>query len=58
MTAWCLNHTVYLMTATATVLYRTPEKIFSAADRGEKVTIRRGKSEYILSKKTKAHALI
>ena len=45
------------MTATATILYRTPEKVFSAADRGEKVTIRRGKSEYILSKKTKAHSL-
>jgi hypothetical protein len=39
------------MTATATILYRTPERIFSAADRGEKVTIRRGKSEYILTKK-------
>lgn len=45
------------MTATATILYRTPEKVFSAADRGEKVTIRRGKTEYILSRKTKAHAL-
>lgn len=45
------------MTATATILYRTPEKVFSAADRGEKVTIRRGKSEYILSRKTKNHAL-
>lgn len=45
------------MTATATILYRTPEKVFSAADRGEKVTIRRGRSEYILSKKTKTRAL-
>jgi hypothetical protein len=41
------------MTANATILYRTPERIFSAADRGEKVTIRRGKSEYILTKKSK-----
>ena len=40
------------MTATATILYRSPERIFSAADRGEKVTIRRGKSEYLLTKKT------
>jgi hypothetical protein len=45
------------MTATATILYRSPERIFSAADRGEKVTIRRGKSEYILTKKTGQGAL-
>ena len=57
LTARAFNHIIYLMTATATILYRTPEKIFSAADRGEKVTIRRGKSEYILSKKARAHAL-
>ena len=57
LTGRAFNHIIYLMTATATVLYRTPEKIFSAADRGEKVTIRRGKSEYILSKKNKTHAL-
>ena len=57
MTRWRFNHTVYLMTATATILYRTPERIFSAADRGEKVTIRRGKSEYILTKKTGQGAL-
>jgi hypothetical protein len=50
-------HTFYLMTATATILYRTPERIFSAADRGEKVTIRRGRSEYILTKKSGAGAL-
>lgn|GEM_PF-1024039 len=50
-------HTFYLMTATATILYRTPERIFSAADRGEEVTIRRGKSEYILIKKSGAGAL-
>jgi hypothetical protein len=41
------------MTATATILYRTPEKIFSAADRGEKVIIRRGKAEYVLAKRIK-----
>lgn len=45
------------MTATATLLYRSPERIFSAADRGEKVTIRRGKSEYVLTKKTRPGAL-
>ncbi len=45
------------MTATATILYRSPDRIFSAADRGEKVIIRRGKSEYILSKKNGAGAL-
>ncbi|HEY5234006.1 MAG TPA: hypothetical protein VIK35_10785 [Verrucomicrobiae bacterium] len=45
------------MTATATALYRSPERVFSAADRGEKVTIRRGKSEYILSKKNQTGAL-
>ena len=45
-------HTFYLMTATATILYRTPERVFSATYRGEKVTIRRGKSEYILTKKS------
>jgi len=50
-------HIIYLMTATATVLYRTPERIFSAADRGEAVTIRRGKSEYVLTKKTGPGAL-
>jgi len=52
-----LYHTIYLMTATATILYRTPERIFSAADRGEKVTIRRGKSEYVLTRKTGQAAL-
>jgi hypothetical protein len=46
------NHIIYLMTATATILYRTPEKVFAAADRGEKVIIRRGKSEYVLTKKS------
>ena len=45
------------MTATATILYRTPERIFSAADRGEKVTIRRGKSEYVLTKKNRVGTL-
>jgi len=45
------------MTATATILYRTPERVFSAADRGEKVTIRRGKSEYVLTKKPGQGAL-
>jgi hypothetical protein len=46
-----IYHIIYLMNATATVLYRSPERVFSAADRGEKVTIRRGKSEYILTRK-------
>jgi hypothetical protein len=50
-------HIVYLMTATATILYRSPERVFSAADRGEKVTIRRGKSEYVLTKKSGTGAL-
>ncbi len=50
--AVAFHHIIYLMTANATILYRTPERIFSAADRGEKVTIRRGKSEYILTKKS------
>lgn len=45
------------MTANATILYRSPERIFSAADRGEKVTIRRGKAEYILIKKSGTGAL-
>lgn len=45
------------MTATATILYRSPERVFSAADRGERVTIRRGKFEYILTKKTGQGAL-
>jgi hypothetical protein len=45
------------MNATATVLYRSPERVFSAADRGEKVTIRRGKSEYVLTRKTGQGAL-
>ena len=44
-------HMIYLMTATATILYRSPERIFSAADRGEKVIIRRGKTEYVLTRK-------
>jgi hypothetical protein len=57
LTGQQFNHTVYLMTATATILYRSPERIFSAADRGEKVTIRRGKSEYVLTKKTGQGAL-
>jgi len=52
-----INHIIYLMTATATLLYRTPERVFSAADRGEKVIIRRGKSEYILTKKSGTGAL-
>jgi hypothetical protein len=46
-----IYHTIYLMNATATVLYRSPERVFSAADRGEEVTIRRGKSEYVLTRK-------
>jgi hypothetical protein len=45
------------MNATVTALYRTPERIFAAADRGEKVTIRRGKSEYVLTKKSGSGAL-
>jgi hypothetical protein len=45
------------MTATATILYRSPERIFSAADRGEKVTIRRGKAEYVLMRKTRPGSL-
>ena len=36
---------------------RTPERIFSAADGGEKVTIRRGKSGYVLTGKTGQAAL-
>ena len=51
------NHIVCLMIATATILYRTPEKVFSAADRGEKATIGRGRSEYLLSQKGKTEAL-
>jgi hypothetical protein len=57
LTAGFLHHTIYLMTATATILYRSPERVFSAADRGEKVTIRRGKSEYVLTKKSGQGAL-
>src|ERR1035441_4869049 len=57
LTAGLLHHTIYLMTATATILYRSPERVFSAADRGEKVTIRRGKSEYVLTKKSGQGAL-
>jgi hypothetical protein len=57
LTPQSINHIIYLMIATATILYRSPERVFSAADRGEKVTIRRGKAEYILTKKTGQGAL-
>jgi hypothetical protein len=57
LTRLALNHIIYLMTATATILYRTPQRVFSAADRGEKVIIRRGKSEYVLTKKSGTGAL-
>ena len=39
------------MKANATLLYRKPDQVFSAADRGETVTIRRGRSEYLLARK-------
>lgn len=45
------NHIIYLMTANATVLYRQPERVFAAADRGETVIIRRNRSEYLLTRK-------
>jgi hypothetical protein len=51
LTALRYNHTFYLMTAKATVLYRNPEVIFAAADRGETVTICRNRAEYTLIRK-------
>src|SRR5262245_7409106 len=45
------HHTFYLMNANATTLYRSPDRIFAAADRGETVVIRRRRSEYVLTRK-------
>jgi hypothetical protein len=45
------------MNASATLLYRSPERIFAAADRGEPVIIRRRRSEYVLTRKPGAKAL-
>ena len=39
------------MNIKATLLYRSPEQIFAAADRGEAVVIRRKRSEYLLTRK-------
>jgi hypothetical protein len=39
------------MYANATALYRSPERIFAAADRGETVVIRRRRAEYLLMRK-------
>ena len=39
------------MNAVATVLYRSPDRVFNAADRGEVVTIRRKGKEYLLTRK-------
>ncbi len=39
------------MKANATALYRSPDRIFAAADRGETVVISRGRSEYLLTRK-------
>jgi hypothetical protein len=46
-----------MINTVATDLYRAPSRIFEAADRGEPVTIRRKGREYVLTRKTKAHAL-
>lgn len=45
------------MHANATLLYRNPDRVFSAADRGETVIIRRGRAEYVLSRKPDMGAL-
>jgi hypothetical protein len=45
------------MTAKATVLYRNPEKVFAAADRGETVTICRKRAEYTLVRKKNGKGL-
>ena len=47
----------YLMIANATTLYRSPERIFAAADRGESVVIRRRRVEYILVRKASSKRL-
>jgi hypothetical protein len=52
-----MNHTFCLMNASATTLYRSPERIFAAADRGETVVIRRRHSEYLLTRKPGANKL-
>ncbi|MFN3408076.1 MAG: hypothetical protein ACK45B_03710 [Limisphaerales bacterium] len=46
-----------MMEALATTLYRNPNRVFDAADRGETVTIRRKGREYLLTRKTASHAL-
>ena len=51
------HRTFYLMNANATSLYRFPERIFAAADRGETVIIRRRRSEYVLTRKPGARKL-
>jgi hypothetical protein len=45
------------MNANATSLYRCPERIFAAADRGETVVIRRRRAEYLLTRKPGAKKL-
>ena len=45
------------MNANATSLYRSPERLFAAADRGETVVIRRRQSEYLLLRKPGARKL-
>jgi len=45
------------MNASATSLYRYPDRIFAAADRGETVVIRRRRSEYVLARKPDAKKL-
>jgi hypothetical protein len=46
-----------MMNANATSLYRSPEQLFAAADRGETVVIRRRRSEYLLLRKPGARKL-
>lgn len=50
-------HTFHLMKANATILYRSPSRVFAAADKGETVTIERLGVEYILQRKPSPHQL-
>ncbi len=53
----CESYVKSDMRTSATTLYREPDKVFSAADRGETVTIRRGRKEYLLTRKANMGAL-